>query len=510
MFMHFAANKLKPALMRAWYAMRALPARKQLFRQNEAFNHAILNSLTIHIAVLDCDGLIVAVNQAWERFAQANGAGFPNRTGVGANYLAVCRQSDATDAANGIQAVLSGAQSDFTLEYPCHSPTEQRWFLLSAAPFALNAGGVVVSHTNITQRKQTEEALRSMEAHNRALVEAIPDAMILAHSDGADLKITPSPDAVVNKPLAQLIRQQVQDRQPAALAEQFIHHWRQALATREMQAFEFDTQVDEKSYVFEARIAPAGVADVITLVRDITARKQVEEKNIQLLQEVAQQHTLLRALNQRLAEIQEQDRKALSRELHDRIGQNLTALGIDLSIIRAQLSGQLSGVDPVYDRLSDAMLLVTQTTEQIRDVMVDLHPPMLDGYGLLVTLNWYARQVTKRSGVAIVVQGEESKPPLSEQIALTLFRITQEALTNVIKHAQATKVIIELTNKGNAVWLSVADNGCGFAPALLPDVATSQQWGLLVMRERAEAIGGHCSIEGRPGKGTTVSIEVAQ
>ncbi len=136
-------------------------------RRSEAFTRTILDSLTAQIAVLDCEGNIIHVNKSWAAFATENDGDSVVRSGVGLNYLAVCGQAEgewsaeALPVARGLQAVLRQEQSEFSLEYPCHAPSEQRWFQLHAVPLVNHAdGGLVVSHINITRLKQTEDALR--------------------------------------------------------------------------------------------------------------------------------------------------------------------------------------------------------------------------------------------------------------------------------------------------------------------------------------------------------------
>ena len=144
---------------------------EEALRQSEAFNRSILNSLAAHIALVDTSGRIIAVNQAWEQFARENGDPAFTRTGPGINYLQVCERAVdsgdelAAEVLAGLRLVLNGLRPDFMLEYPCHSPTEQRWFTLYASAFSGESGGAVVSHQNITARKQIEaEVLRRNEA----------------------------------------------------------------------------------------------------------------------------------------------------------------------------------------------------------------------------------------------------------------------------------------------------------------------------------------------------------
>jgi len=229
-------------------------------------------------------------------------------------------------------------------------------------------------------------------------------------------------------------------------------------------------------------------------------------ENARLFEAVRRQREELRALAARLAEVEEAERRRLARELHDQVGQNLTALGINLNIVRTQMSQELAS--PMRSRLDDSLALVEETTERIRGVMAELRPPVLDDYGLVATLHWYGAQFASRTGIAVTVQGEEPLPRLAPPIENALFRITQEALTNVAKHAQATRVTVTVEADEEAVRLIVADDGIGFDPTRLVTPDERQGWGLMTMRERAEAVGGHLHVESAPGQGTQVIVEV--
>jgi signal transduction histidine kinase len=140
-------------------------------------------------------------------------------------------------------------------------------------------------------------------------------------------------------------------------------------------------------------------------------------------------------------------------------------------------------------------------------VIADLRPPMLDDYGLLPTLRWCGQQLGSRTDVEVVVRGEEPAPRLPSSTEDTLVRITQEALTNVAKHAQAGRVTISLAALDDAVRLAIEDDGMGFDKEMIAQ-RESDHWGLLTMTERAESVGGHCRILSKPGEGTAIIVEV--
>jgi two-component system sensor histidine kinase UhpB len=218
----------------------------------------------------------------------------------------------------------------------------------------------------------------------------------------------------------------------------------------------------------------------------------------------------LRSLARQLAEVQEAERKELARELHDQVGQNLAALDFRLNMIRDELAGKTTSPDSAQTHLEGCVGLLHQTAERVRNVMVDLRPPVLDDYGLLAALRWYGEQRLGPLGIAMSLEGTEPEPRLASAIELTLFRICQEALTNVIKHARARSVTVTMDTEPQTVRVTVADDGTGFDPESRSKLGPRTSWGLLTMAERAASVGGRCAVESRPGGGTRVIVEVSR
>jgi PAS domain S-box-containing protein len=246
--------------------------------------------------------------------------------------------------------------------------------------------------------------------------------------------------------------------------------------------------------------------DQVEVVRKLADSLAIAIQQARLFESVRHQGQQLRALTVRLAEAEEVERQRLARDLHDLVGQNLNALGINLNLIQAHMPEAMPEL--VRSRLDDSLALVQETTASIRRVMDDLRPPMLDDFGLVATLHWYGARFASRTGVAVTVQGKEPVPRLATPIENALFRVVQEGLTNVAKHAQATQVTVTVAADDGAVRLVVADDGVGFEPT---QVATSNQhrgWGLITMAERAEAVGGRCCVESQPQQGTRITVEV--
>jgi len=230
---------------------------------------------------------------------------------------------------------------------------------------------------------------------------------------------------------------------------------------------------------------------------DITERKNAENA-------LRDSGVQLQALTRRLVELQESERKDLARELHDRVGQNLTALHINLGMLRAALSSRASG--DITSRLDDCAALLESTARDIRCVESELRPPMLDDHGLLAALHWHANEFTRRVGIAVSVHGSQGAGRARPEVELALFRIAQEALNNVAKHAQATSVVISIGSAGSEFRMSVVDDGVGLRPHAASQPRTG--FGLVTMRERAQAIGGRFNVEGLPQGGTRITVQV--
>lgn len=235
------------------------------------------------------------------------------------------------------------------------------------------------------------------------------------------------------------------------------------------------------------------------LRQDIQARKQAEAKIILQREE-------LRGLATRLAEVEESERQQLARELHDDVCQNLASIALTLETLK--LRARREPVDQLLPRLSDAANLVEETGGITREIMEGLRPTVLDHYGLMRGLRHLGEQFIKKTGLDLEILGEEAAPRLTPKVELALFRIAQEALNNVAKHAKATRIILSKEEKVDVIRLIIADNGIGFEQAQVAQPMKGKKWGLISMSERAMAVGGTCYIESQPGQGTRVVVEV--
>ncbi len=242
------------------------------------------------------------------------------------------------------------------------------------------------------------------------------------------------------------------------------------------------------------------------IVAELADTVGIAMQQARLLDSIRQHRERLSRTMARLAEAEETERRHVVRELHDRVGQNLTALDINLSVVLSNLDRH--DLEDLRARIDDSLSLVAQTNQMIRQLMIDLRPPVLDDYGLLPTLHWYGDRFSLRTGIAVAVRGrEEAAADLSPHVENALFRIAQEALNNIAKHARADQVTIALTADEEVLRLTIRDDGAGFRPE--GEQGERKSWGLLTMKERADSVGARCRIESEPGEGTCVTVEVA-
>jgi signal transduction histidine kinase len=238
--------------------------------------------------------------------------------------------------------------------------------------------------------------------------------------------------------------------------------------------------------------------------RQLELSGQVERAR--LFEAIEQQREQLRALNQKLTEVQEAERKQLARELHDELGQALTAISINLAAIAPEV-GDCS--PSLQTRLTESQALADQTLEQIRELSFRLRPAMLDDLGLTPALQWYVRQYAQRVNFAIQLELVNLEERLPAHVETALYRICQEALTNVTRHAQANNVQVRVQRTGATVLARVEDDGQGFDVKHVFNGGLPQQGiGLLGMRERVALLGGSFNIQSELGHGTHLAIEL--
>jgi PAS domain S-box-containing protein len=236
-------------------------------------------------------------------------------------------------------------------------------------------------------------------------------------------------------------------------------------------------------------------------LEQIAAEVAIAIHQATLFEEVQEGHKRLQMLSHRMIDAQEAERKRLSRELHDQIGQALTAVQIALQAV--QSSCDATSASP----LNDCLAIIDGALQQVHDLSLDLRPSLLDDLGLVAALRWYVDRVASRAGLEKCFEADVLETRLAPQVETACFRIAQEALTNVLRHANAANVSVQVTQRDSGLQLVVQDDGVGFdVRAVMSRTGVSASLGLQGMQERAAALGGIVDIKSKHGSGTDVQV----
>ncbi len=354
-----------------------------------------------------------------------------------------------------------------------------------------------------------KEALFLRVTHEwRQTIDALRDVVCLVDTRGSVLRCNLALQQLLNRPFEQITGQSVwplifgQDVPPA-------HCDLAAIADREGAAREISFSQSFFDTWYDVRLRPVlgdggEVLGAVLVMADISEIRNAEQALAQYAARLRMQSQLLRRLGSRMTSAEEDQRQRLARELHDRVGQTLTAIGINLNYVSGMLGGESAAL---HERLDEALNQVEQVSDRIRDVMSELRPMVLDDYGLPGALQWYAEQFSRRTGIKVAIHEGTAMPRLSHEVETVLYRIAEEAFTNISKHAEATVVTVTLGSADATFTMRITDDGLGFDVASKTEQPGQSGWGLMTMQERAVSAGATLRVLSAPEGGTTIVVE---
>lgn len=605
-----------------------------------ALQGAILDALPANTALLDRQGILVAVNQAWRNSADRNGLAAAYNFGIGSDYLAICElaclspESGSDEVARGIRAVLSGASPHFSVEYPCHTGQQQRWFLMTVSPLGDGPQGAVIMHMEVTQKYIAEQSLRDSDAQFRQMADNIRDIFFLVDaSNWRVLYVSPAYEEIIGHSCASLYADSdawtsaMLPDERARLAAAYASHRQRSNARFDcfFQIVRPDRKVRWISMkVFAIPGADGIVTRIAGVAQDITESKNAERdlreserRFLELLNNTslvsvmldlegrvtfcndallrltglrrdavigndwfatfmaaehgaARQHFLdllsdnpkqlrheddivrlngerrlicwnssvlhdrngkvigtasigediteqkksatkilnlnanLEKMSSQLVHAQERERISLARELHDELGQRLALLKIDLHHLQRFLAEPAARV--AWAAVDAAVVTLIA---QIRVISVSLRPPSLDYLGLESALRQLLERQFASGDCRFIFEYAGLPARLAAPIDIAVYRIVQESITNVLRHAGATCVVVEVNGgeSGRELELIIRDNGVGFAAAAVAGAqrADGSRGGLFGMRERIELLGGSFHVDSPACGGTRIS-----
>jgi PAS domain S-box-containing protein len=346
---------------------------------------------------------------------------------------------------------------------------------------------------------KAEARLQESEQKFRLLFDRAFDAILLGDRNGRIIDANESACKLLGYDKAELVGLSATDLHPAdelEVAQEAIGEvLRNGGAYVKESAFlgKQGNRIDIEST--GVRIEIAGEHHILASFRDITKRKRAE-------QEASASREQLRSLTGHLQTAMENERAAVARTIHEELGQALMALKMDLSWLQRQLQKDQR---ILVDSIDTTLKYIDETINRVQKISAELRPGLLDDLGLVPALEWQARQFQDRTGIRCDVAVDLGEMNIDADLATALFRIFQEALTNVARHARASRVRAQLHQRNGALELEVKDDGRGITPEQL---AAPQSFGLISMRERAHSWGGSIDILGRPSEGTSVRVRV--
>lgn len=365
---------------------------------------------------------------------------------------------------------------------------------------------LVVYLADVTERHRALAALRESEARLKGIAGNVPGLVFRlepapAEGDPEFPYISEGSEALVGYTPAQIQHPQMglrnlvhpQDRadyhqvQDLAIASDQDWSWQGRILTREGEQRWADIKASTRRLA-NGRVVWDGI------VWDITQSKRAELA-------LARSQEQLRELSAHLESVREEEKARIAREVHDELGQMLTVLKLEVSMCELAFAE----LDPALnERLASMKRLIAQLFQLVRDVATALRPPILDA-GIASAIEWQARRFEARTQIPCLVQVPDNLPALSDAKAIGLFRILQEALTNVMRHAKAHSVEVELVREGEKLRMTVSDDGSGFCL----DQARPTSFGLVGVRERVLMLGGSMVLNSEPGEGTSLSVTIA-
>ncbi len=471
---------------------------RNMLKESEERYKALFDRSLSYIYVHDFNGQFIDANDA-----ALEALGYKKKEILSLNFASLIDKSQLPQARKSLEEIIQTGHQKAPDEYNLRRKdgdyiwveTEGSLLYKDGKPYAIQGIG-----RDITEKKEAEEALRESEEKFRTLAEKSPN-MIFINKMGTIVYANRQSEEVMGYAREDfyspdfdffcLIAPEYTEKIKLFFSEHIkgkeVKPYEYALITKNGKRIE--TILTTRLINYEGEKAILGI------VTDITERKEAEES----LRESREQ---LRSLAAHLQSIREEERMVMAREIHDELGQSLTALKMDLSWLNKRIPEGQSSMLKKTESMSE---LIDSTIQTVQRISAELRPGLLDDIGLLAAIEWQAEEFKKRTGIACELSVDSQDIILDSERSTAIFRIFQETLTNITRHAQATKVRVSLLKKGKKLELKIKDNGKGITEEKISD---PKSLGLMGIQERVYFLGGAIEIKGIQDKGTTISVSI--
>lgn len=471
-------------------------------RESEIRFRTLSRTAPVGIFETDASGSTTYVNETW---LQYSGMHFDEAMGDG--WLQAVHPDDRDWLQQGWHS-KTAMKSESVSEYRIVDKEGKiRWVNGRAVPVFNNEGsvsGYIGITLDVTEKKTSEQRIINSEESKRLILNSALDAIVIV--DTASKIIFWNPQAentfgwtaeeVTGKSLMQTIIPAEYEAAHRQGMQRYLQTGEGPILNRLIEV----TACNKEGSLFPIELSILPVEQetgksFCAFIRNITERKQAESS----LQQSSEQ---LRELSRHLQKVREEERLRIAREIHDELGQQLTGLKMDV----AWLMRKTVQDDPVIkDKFDEALSLVDKAVQSIRRISTELRPSVIDDLGLNAALEWQVEEIGRRMDIEIEYKNSFNDANIHPDISIGIFRILQESLTNIVKHAAAQKINVHISQAGNAIRLTVEDDGIGFDTNAKQDQLT---FGLIGIKERTSMLKGECAIYSEPNTGTRVEVRI--
>jgi PAS domain S-box-containing protein len=467
--------------------------------KDELFQEALFRTLANNLQV----GVYIIQNKLFQfinLYFQEN-AGYSETDLLAIDPASIIHPADRQTTKNNARNMLKGMRV---------SPYEYRlimkdgrikWMTETVTPIIVKGKRAILGNAmDITEQKEARESLLNLDALKSSILEAIPQAVaglrnrkIIFANNAVEEIFGWQPEELIGKSVDIFYRNKKESDEIAQYFYTTLEHQRTFL-----NEF-YCRHKDGRDILCRMRSSRIGekLKDrrIVITYEDITEQRRSEE-------ELANSREQLRNLSSYLQSVREKESTRIAREIHDDLGQSLSALQMDFSWLDSYLSGKDASLTGKVQRMRR---LVDTTIDSVHRITTELRPILLDDLGLTAAIEWQVQEFQSRTGMRCNAKLDCKESAIEKDLATALFRIFQETMTNVARHADATLVRVQLSTNGQNVCLKVSDNGKGIT---LEELNDAKSFGIIGIRERVHLWGGDVKIIGKPGKGTTVVVQI--
>jgi PAS domain S-box-containing protein len=357
---------------------------------------------------------------------------------------------------------------------------------------------------DLTERKKAEEEKQFLLNRNKQTLESMLDGFMLIDSEGNIIDVNPAYCQMSGYSKEELLQFKIFDLEAVMSRVELEQSMGKLITLKALQLESKHRRKDGQLIDIEVSLSVMDFGNqplIVAFFRNITERKINDLK----INEYTEQ---LKNLTGHLLEVREDERKRIGREIHDDLGQQLTAVKMDVVWIdkkTAELGLNEKLPLQIKEKLKNVIHLLDESNQSIRRILSELRPSILDDYGLLDALQWHGSQFTKNTGIPVEISHTDFDIKLPEPVATCIYRVFQESLTNVSRYAGADKVKAHLTITKKTAEIIIEDNGIGFDISAINNL---KSFGLLGMKERVSALNGIFDLKSTKGKGTRLKIKI--